>query len=331
MISKTDRVLVTGACGSLGSELVKKLLKIGCTVCAFDNSEDKLFLLDQEIDQKLKSKIRLFFGDIRDFDRLNMAFKGVDIVFHCAALKHVYLSEYNPFETIKTNLNGVNNVIKASLENKVKKVLFTSSDKAVNPTSTMGATKLIGERLFIAANNYSGNNITRFSCVRFGNILNSNGSVLKIFKSQLEKGEHLSITSTKMTRFFISKEDAINLCLLSSENMIGGEIFVLSMGSANILEIAKLASKSSNPKIKEIGLKAGEKLYEELVTELEAKRTIKFDNYFIIIPETVELLPEKIKTQYKKYDLFPKLNKPIRSDDCDAHKLDLDKLIKNNF
>ena len=120
-----------------------------------------------------------------------MAFKGVDIVFHCAALKHVYLSEYNPFETIKTNLNGVNNVIKASLENKVKKVLFTSSDKAVNPTSTMGATKLIGERLFIAANNYSGNNITRFSCVRFGNILNSNGSVLKIFKSQLEKGDQV--------------------------------------------------------------------------------------------------------------------------------------------
>lgn len=327
MITKTDRILVTGACGSVGAALVKELLKIGCTVCAFDNSEDKLFLLDQEIDKLFKSKIRLFFGDIRDFDRLNMALKGVDIVFHCAALKHVYLSEYNPFETIKTNLNGVNNVIKASLENKVKKVLFTSSDKAVNPTSTMGATKLIGERLFIAANNYSGNCNTRFSCVRFGNILNSNGSVLKIFKSQLEKGEHLSITSTKMTRFFITREEAINLCLLSCNNMIGGEIFVLYMGSANILEIAKLVSKSNNPKIKEIGLKAGEKLYEELVTELEAKRTIKLENYFLIIPETIELLPERIKTQYKKYDLYPKLNKPIRSDDFDATRLDFKKLM----
>lgn len=325
MISKSDRVLITGACGSVGSELVIKLLKIGCTVCAFDNSEDRLFKLDQELDKSFKSQIRLFFGDIRDFDRLNMAFAGIDIVFHCAALKHVYLSEYNPFETIKTNLNGVNNVIKAALENKVSKVLFTSSDKAVNPTSTMGATKLIGERLFIAANNYSGNNKTRFACVRFGNILNSNGSVLRIFKSQLKEGKYLSITSSKMSRFFITKEEAINLCLLSCNDMVGGEIFVLYMGSANILEIAKLAANTDNPKIREIGLKAGEKLYEELVTELEAKRTIRLDDYFLIIPETLDMLPENIKVLYKRFDSYPRLNKSIRSDDPNGTKLDFKK------
>tara|TARA_B100000886_G_C20406790_1_gene485188 strand:+ start:416 stop:1411 length:996 start_codon:yes stop_codon:yes gene_type:complete len=331
MVKQSDRVLITGACGSVGSELVKSLLNIGCTVCAFDNSEDRLFKLDQDIDKNFRSQIRLFFGDIRDFERLNMAFKGVDIVFHCAALKHVYLSEYNPFEAIKTNLNGVNNVIKAALENKVSKVLFTSSDKAVNPTSTMGATKLIGERLCIAANNYSGNNQTRFSCVRFGNILNSNGSVLKIFKSQLREGKFLSITSTKMSRFFITKEEAIELCLLSCSDMLGGEIFVLYMGSANILDIAKLAANTNEPKIKEIGLKAGEKLYEELVTDLEAKRTIKLKNYFLIIPETLDILPEKIKVLYKKFDSYPRLNKSIRSDDKNGIKLDLDKLKSQNL
>ena len=326
---KQNRILVTGACGSVGSELVKELLKKGNVVCAFDNSEDNLFKLDQNINDKYKNKIRLFFGDIRDFDRLNMAFKDVDIVYHCAALKHVYLSEYNPFEAIKTNLNGVNNVIKASIDNRVKKVIFTSSDKAVNPTSTMGATKLLGERLFIAANNYMGNNETRFSCVRFGNILNSNGSVIKIFKSQLDKGESLTITSKEMTRFFINKEEAINLCQLSCEEMIGGEIFVLYMFSGNILEIAKALSNSEEPKINEIGIKAGEKIYEELVTELEAKRTIKLNNYYLIIPETLEILPEKIRLEYSKYKDFDRLNKPIRSDDENSKKIDFKKLLKD--
>ncbi len=329
MLKNIERILITGACGSVGSQLVKELLKRGFTVCAFDNSEDSLFKLNCLIDSKYKNKLRLFFGDVRDYDRLNMAFKDVEVVFHCAALKHVYLSEYNPFEAIKTNLNGVNNVIKSALENKVKKVLFTSSDKAVNPTSTMGATKLIGERLFIAANNYAGNNQTRFSCVRFGNILNSNGSVLKIFKKQIERGESLSITSKKMSRFFITKEEAIDLCLLSCNEMIGGEIFVLNMGSANILDLAKIISKSENPKFIEIGLKAGEKLYEELVTDLESKRTIKLENYFLIIPETIELLPKIIREKYKKFELLDKLNKPIRSDDKDSLKIDFKKILKS--
>ena len=326
---KADRVLVTGACGSVGSQLVKELLNKGCTVCAFDNSEDNLFQLDQKIKDIYKNKIRLFFGDIRDFDRLNMAFKGVHTVYHCAALKHVYLSEYNPFEAIKTNLNGVNNVIKASIENNVKKVIFTSSDKAVNPTSTMGATKLLGERLFIAANNYMGNNLTRFSCVRFGNILNSNGSVIKIFKSQLDKGESLSITSRKMTRFFITKEESINLCLSACEEMIGGEIFVLHMFSGNILEIAKAISKTETPNINEIGLKAGEKLYEELVTDLESKRTIKLKNYYLIIPETLDILPDTIKSKYAKYNNFERLNRSIRSDDKAINKLNFKKVLKD--
>lgn len=325
MISSSLRILVTGACGSVGSSLIKRLLENGNIVCAFDQSEDSLFRLDQETDIRLRSRLRLFLGDVRDIDRLEMALNQIDIVFHCAALKHVYLSEYNPFEATKTNIDGVNNVIKASISNQVKKVIFTSSDKAVNPTSTMGATKLIGERLFIAANHYAGKYETKFSCVRFGNILNSNGSVLTIFNSQISLGKPLTITSKAMTRFFITMQDSVDLCLKASEQMIGGEVFVLHMCSADIMTLTKAISGNKSPEIIEIGTKPGEKLYEELVTDSEAKRTIKNDKMYVIIPEILDLMPLSIREKYEEYINQECIGNSLRSDQnlisCEELKL----------
>ena len=175
------RILVTGACGSIGKALVTRLLEDGNTVCAFDNNEDGLFHLSKECNL-YTSSLKIFIGDVRDIKRLQQAMDGVDEVYHCAALKHVELSEYNPFEALKTNVNGTNNVINAAIDEGVKKVLVTSSDKAVNPSSTMGTTKLLAEKLAISANNYSGSKDIRFGCVRFGNVWNTNGLLVPFSK-----------------------------------------------------------------------------------------------------------------------------------------------------
>lgn len=314
MIPSNSRILVTGACGSVGSALIRRLLVDGHTVCAFDQSEDGLFRLDQELKDVAGGRLRSFLGNVRDMHRLRRAFEGVRVVFHCAALKHVYISEYNPFEAMQTNIEGVHNVIQAAIEANVEKVVFTSSDKAVNPTSTMGATKMLGERLIIAANHYYGSNRTRFSSVRFGNVLNSNGSVLQIFRRQLENGQPLTITSTGMTRFFISMDQAVDLCLHAATEMVGGEIFVLSMGSCDILTLAKTVSGDRPLNYIEIGPKPGEKLYEELVTESEAPRTAHDGHMYIVLPDTFDMLPDEMRHQYIKYEKLPRLSAPLRSD-----------------
>jgi UDP-N-acetylglucosamine 4,6-dehydratase len=311
ILSSPCRVLVTGACGSIGSALVRRLLEDGHTVCAFDQNEDGLFNLDQTLQS---NRLRLFLGNVRDKTRLRRAMEGVNIVFHCAALKHVHLSEYNPFEAMQTNIVGANNVIQAAIIANVDRVVFTSSDKAVNPSSTMGATKLLGERLFISANHIVGSHQTRFSCVRFGNVLNSNGSVLHIFRRQLENDAPLTITSTHMTRFFLSMSQAVDLCLNTANRMIGGEIFVLNMGCCSILSLARAACGKKSPNYIEIGLKPGEKLHEELVTEIEAPRTVIDGNTYIVIPETLKIMAEEMRNQYAAYNNLPKLSSPLRSD-----------------
>jgi UDP-N-acetylglucosamine 4,6-dehydratase len=293
--------------------LVRRLLDEGHTVCAFDQSEDGLFKLDQELKDG-GGRLRLFLGSVRDEVRLRRAMEGVRVVFHCAALKHVYLSEYNPFEAMQTNIIGTNNIIQAAVATEVERVVLTSSDKAVNPTSTMGATKLLGERLFIAANQFVGSHNTRFACVRFGNVLNSNGSVLQIFKHQIENDLPLTITSRHMTRFFISMAQAVDLCLDASARMIGGEIFVMSMGSCDIMSIAKAVSGARAFRFKEIGHKPGEKLFEELVTENEAPRTVVDGNTYIVLPNTLDMLPSEIRAKYSVYESLPRLSAPVRSD-----------------
>jgi len=315
MVKDTEsRILITGACGSVGSGMVGELLKAGHVVCAFDQNENGLFSLDQQYKDKYPSKLRLFIGDIRDVNRLRKAFEGVDLVYHCAAIKHVYLSEYNPFEAMQTNIIGTNNVIDAAISAKVGKVVYTSSDKAVNPSSTMGATKLLGERLITAANHHTGSHNTRFSSVRFGNVLNTSGSVLSIFRNQIENNKPLTITSEDMTRFFLSMSQAIELCLYAADNMIGGEIFVKNMGCCSIISLAKAMSKNGDVDYTIIGQKPGEKAFEELVTESEAQRTVFSDSWYTILPETIDLLDTPIVIEYRRaYDSLPHLNECVSS------------------
>lgn len=315
MIIKGTRVLVTGACGSIGSSLVERMLSQGCVVCAFDQNEDGLFHLDQKYKPNYGDNLKLFIGSVRDNVRLDRALEGVEVVFHCAALKHVYLSEYNPFEAMQTNINGVNNVISASLKAGVNQVIFTSSDKAVNPSSTMGATKLLGERLMTAANHHSGDHSTRFSSVRFGNVLNTNGSVLQIFKKQIKEEKPLTITAKNMTRFFITMNQSIDLCLYAANNMIGGEVFVMNMGSCSIIDLAKVISQGKPFEYTVIGEKPGEKLYEELITEVEASRTALKDNIYTVIPETLSMMCPSIEQKYlKTYKGIDRLTESLRSD-----------------
>jgi UDP-N-acetylglucosamine 4,6-dehydratase/5-epimerase len=312
-IRPESRILITGACGSVGSALVRRLLDQGHTVCAFDQNEDGLFRLEQEL-QDGGARLRLFLGNVRDEDRLRRAMDGVEIVFHCAALKHVYFSEYNPFEAMQTNVVGTNNVIRAAIATDVSRVILTSSDKAVNPTSTMGATKLLGERLFVAANHHAGSHKTRFACVRFGNVLNSNGSVMHVFRRQLANDLPMTITSSKMTRFILSMSQAVDLALHAATHMIGGEIFVLSMGSCDIISLAKAMNGRRKFRVSEIGLKPGEKLYEDLITEDEVPRTVQVGNTFVILPSTIDMMPADVRQQYSIYDKLPRLQAPLRSD-----------------
>lgn len=297
------RYLITGAAGAIGSALTRHLLEKNHYVCAFDHHEDGLFRLKQE-NASLESvnKLRLFIGDVRDLSRLRKACDGVDYLIHTAALKHVELSEFNVLEAIETNIDGTKNVVNACISSGVKKAIFTSSDKAVNPTSTMGATKLMGEKIFISSNNMVGKRELRFATVRFGNVLNSSGSVVKIFNEAIDNNKPLPITDLEMTRFYITIKESVDLCLYALDNMKGGEIFVRTMGSSNIKELAKAVANGADFDYKIIGAKPGEKLYEELVTEVEAKRTVLNDKHYIILPEKTiiqnELIADEIKAKY---------------------------------
>lgn len=308
MIYKNKRFLVTGACGTIGSAIVKKLLSLKSIVCAFDISENGLFNLEKQLGPKYNNKIKIFLGSIRNVERLSKAMNRVDYVIHCAALKHVEIAEYNPFESVLTNIIGVQNIIDVALEKNVKRVLFTSSDKSVNPSSVMGTTKLMGEKLIIAANNYSGKKITRFSSVRFGNVLDSSGSVIEIFKRQIREESALTITSKKMTRFFINIEQAVDLCIYSLNKMIGGEIFFPNMKCFDILSLAKSLTSSKNFKFKFTKPSIGEKLYEELATKNEASRTYYDGSYYVIIPEVGKYAQKFIKKVNEKYKNLEKIN-----------------------
>mgnify|MGYP001311644840 FL=1 len=307
-----ERILVTGAAGTVGSELTKRLLSQGKLVCSLDNSEDALFKLEQSL-VKHKKNFRPFLGDIRDYERLISSTQGVDTIYHCAALKHVELGEYNTEEIVKTNINGTKNIIKAAIKNKVKKFILTSSDKAVNPSSTMGTSKLMGEKLTLSANNHVGDSPTKLSIVRFGNILNSNGSVLTIFKDLNRRGIPLTITDEKMTRYFLSKEEAIDLCLFCEKNMAGGEIFLSEMKAFKVIDLAK-AIYGKDLKYTVTGIKVGEKLFEELVSEVEMERAVIFKNKIVILPSGRKSFTSSTIKDLEKYNDLEFLNKLPRSD-----------------
>ena len=288
-------ILITGACGTVGAELVKQLLAGNLysprEIIALDNNESKLFFLDQEYLQD--DRAHFFVADILDLDGLIDKMRGVDIVFHVAALKHVILSERSPEQVIKTNIHGVQNVITAANINDVETVIFTSSDKAVNPTNVMGTSKLMGERLMTAANNNKRAGGPVFASTRFGNVLGSNGSVIPIFKDQISRGGPVTLTDRNMTRFVMSIKESVRLVLDSAELAKGGEVFVTKMPVVRIEDLAvamidELAVRyerdPSDIEIVEIGVKPGEKLYEELMNMEETRRTIELEKYFSVLP-----------------------------------------------
>lgn len=286
----TDKIiLVTGGCGSIGSQIVRALLKFNPrAVRIFDNNETGLYELENDL---RSSKVRTFIGDIRNSKRLARALDNVDLVFHAAALKHVPLCEYNPFEAVETNVIGTQNVIDAALDAQIEKAILISTDKAVNPRNVMGATKLLAERLMISANDYKGSRKTTFSCVRFGNVLNSRGSVVPLFAKQIRESNCITITEDAMTRFVMSHRQAVALILKAAHQAQGGEIFVLKMPSFSLVDLAKAVIQEIAPLcgkdpenviIKRIGKRAGEKMYEELMTEDEAECAAEIDGLYVI-------------------------------------------------
>jgi len=279
-------VLITGGTGSLGKSLVHYLLTETKARRIAVFSRDELKQHDLRIHFKDDPRLRWFLGDIRDLDRLKRAFHGVDFVIHAAALKQVDTGEYNPMEFIKTNVLGSQNVIDASIDAGVKRVIALSTDKASSPINLYGATKLTADKLFVAANNYSYTYGTTFSVVRYGNVMGSRGSVIPFFKNLAAQGKPLSITDLRMTRFWISIEDAVKFVIDSLEMMTGGELYVPRIPSMKIVDLAHAVSADS--KLDEIGMRPGEKLHEEMISADDSRRTIILDNRFVVTPVVAE-------------------------------------------
>ena len=303
-------VLITGATGSFGKTFVKYLINNfkPKKIIIFSRDELKQYNMQQDyIDQK---NLRFFIGDIRDQARLELATKNVDIIVHAAALKQVDTAEYNPFEYIKTNILGAENIINASIKNKVGKVIALSTDKAVDPVNLYGSTKLSSDKLFIAANNLVGKQNIRFSVVRYGNVISSRGSVVPLFQKMInEKAKYLTITHKDMTRFFITLEESVKFVINSVSNMIGGEIFIPKLYSCKILDLANIM-KLNNQKIKYIGIRPGEKIHEVLISDSNQAEIVEFKNYYVVTPSIIF---------YKKKNYLINQNK------------EKGKLIKENF
>jgi UDP-N-acetylglucosamine 4,6-dehydratase len=274
-------VLVTGGTGSFGRAFVETLITVGSPrkVIVFSRDEQKHYHLERELRDP---RLRFFVGDIRDRDRLQTALRGVDVVVHAAAMKHVPICEYNPIEAVQTNVNGVRNLIEAAIANRVPRVIALSTDKAVAPANLYGATKLCMEKLLIAANAYVGDLQTRFSVVRYGNVMGSAGSVIPLFKAQAARGR-ITITDERMTRFWIQMSDAIALVLRGLELMTGGEIFVPKLPTSDIVTLAE-AMAPGVPR-ETIGIRPGEKLHEVLLSAEEARRASDLDELMVIWPE----------------------------------------------
>lgn len=287
------RVLVTGACGTVGRELVRQLLEMEGLgeLIGVDNNESELFFLEQEFIKKRNA--RFFLSDVRDLGKMRRVMEEMDVVFHTAAFKHVILCERSPFEAVQTNIIGVQNIISAATENQVKKVIFTSSDKAVNPTNVMGTSKLMGERLMTAANSKLRGDGSVFASTRFGNVLGSRGSVIPIFREQIRRGGPLTVTDKDMTRFIMSIREAVRLVIDSARLARGGEVFVTKMPTIFIQDLAEVmiqelssvyGHKPEEIEINYIGTKPGEKMYEELMNDEEVRRALELDRYFVVKP-----------------------------------------------
>jgi UDP-N-acetylglucosamine 4,6-dehydratase len=287
MIDLTGQsILVTGGTGSFGRAFVRHVLNNfkPKRLIVFSRDEQKHFDMEQEFSVKKYPCMRYFIGDVRDYSRLEMAMRAVDYVVHAAAMKHVPAAEYNPFECIRTNVHGAENVVSAALANGVKRVIALSTDKACSPLNLYGASKLASDKIFVAANSLSGEIGTRFAVVRYGNVIGSNGSVLPFFKRLLESGtDHLPITDERMTRFWITLTQGVQFVLSSSALMKGGEIFIPKIPSMAVIDLAK--HLAPDLPIKVIGIRPGEKLHEAMSTEDDSRNMLEMDDRYLIKPE----------------------------------------------
>lgn len=294
-------ILITGGTGSFGKKFTEVILKRYPDVkrlVIYSRDELKQFEMSQLYPEDKFPQVRFFIGDVRDGARFKRACEDIDVIIHAAALKQVPAAEYNPDECIKTNIVGAQNVIDAALATNVKVVVALSTDKAAAPVNLYGATKLVSDKLFIAANNIKGKRDLRFSAVRYGNVMGSRGSVIPFFREKAKEGK-LPITHRDMTRFNISLEEGVDMVLWAIENALGGEIFVPKIPSYNIETVAKAVAP--NAKLIDVGIRPGEKLHEEMITESDSYNTIEFDKYFAILPSGVD--KQKYLLHYKAWEV----------------------------
>ena len=299
-------LLVTGGTGSFGKKFIEAVIQKNPgikKIVVYSRDELKQFEMSQKYPENKYPQIRFFIGDVRDKERLWRALEGIDIVVHAAALKQVPACEYNPFEAVKTNILGAQNIIETSIDRGVQKVVALSTDKAAAPINLYGATKLASDKMFVAANNYSGAHNIKFSVVRYGNVMGSRGSVIPFFLDKKKEGV-LPITDRRMTRFNITLEEGVDLVLYALNNLWGGEIFVPKIPSYNIMDVA--GAIGPDCELKDVGIRPGEKLHEEMITETDAINTIEFEKYFVILPSAKPKwdIDEFIKTFKGKYCQF---------------------------
>jgi UDP-N-acetylglucosamine 4,6-dehydratase/5-epimerase len=277
-------ILITGGTGSFGRKCAETLLQRykPRKIIIFSRDELKQYEMAQLFPFQKYPCMRYFIGDVRDKERLHRAFHGVDYVIHAAALKQVPAAEYNPFEAIKTNILGAQNIIDVSIDQRVSKVIALSTDKAANPVNLYGATKLCSDKLFIAGNSYVGKEQTAFSVVRYGNVVGSRGSVIPFFLGKKEAGA-LPVTDPRMTRFWITLEQGVNFVLQCFDRMVGGELFVPKLPSMNIMDLAKAVGPECRIEI--VGIRPGEKIHEVMITRDDARRTLEFETFYLICPD----------------------------------------------
>lgn len=298
MVFDNKTILVTGGTGSFGHAFLPIIFEKSNPKKVIVYSRDEMKQWHMAKKFKNDPRIRFFIGDVRDKERLQRALNGVDYVVHAAATKIVPIAEYNPFECVKTNINGAMNIIDACIDNNVKKIVALSTDKASSPVNLYGATKLASDKLFVAGNNYVGSKNTRFSVVRYGNVMGSRGSVIPFFMSIKNQGV-LPITDERMTRFMISLEEAVDLVFHAFEDMVGGEVYVKKIPSMKVTDLAKIIAPECEQKI--IGIRPGEKLHEEMVSIEDAYHTYEYPNYYKILPAINEWYkdPNRIKNGVK--------------------------------
>jgi len=301
------RIFITGGTGSWGHELVRQLLKQNpAKIVIYSRSEASQVAMKREFDDP---RLHFCIGDIRDKAALTQACENMDYIYHLAALKHVPVCEDQPYEALKTNVTGTANVIEAAIENRVERVIYISTDKAANSSNFYGLTKSIGEKLIVHANTLPSS--TRFVCVRGGNVLGTNGSVIHIFMNQLRRKQEIGITDAKMTRFFLTLEDAIKLLFKASKEALGGEIFVMVMPSCRIIDLADVLAEELgviNYKIRELGIRPGEKIHEILYSEYESQSTIVYDHEYLVILPSLQ-----IPGLREAYSAYPPVQKPTYS------------------